>query len=190
MIHPRRVARGPRTSRRCARSALASLLAVGIQAPLWTPGCGGSTDRGRDVDSSTAADASEDTSREGDHPSDAHSETYGITPSSDAVAEASPAVAETDLTFPPCPNGCCQSMPGDLSCKTDCDQCRIPCSAPTCNATTCPMGCCDSSGQCVWNGFGSQTACGVCGASCVDCTLGGSYPGLFCQYGQCDQPHA
>jgi hypothetical protein len=56
--------------------------------------------------------------------------------------------------------------------------------------TTCPLGCCDSNGQCVPNGLGAQTACGVCGASCVDCTLGGSYPGLFCQNGQCDQPHA
>jgi hypothetical protein len=96
--------------RHLARSAFASLLAVGIQAPFWTPGCGGGVGPGRAVDS--AVDAPEDTSMEGDHPSDARSEMFLITPSSDAVAEASSTVAETGPTFPPCPNGCCQSIPG------------------------------------------------------------------------------
>jgi hypothetical protein len=172
---------GMRSAREYSTSSLISLLVGFTLVLVWTLGCGG---HGRDP--STAPDAS---AADGAAPSDAQGRTDRIAPASDAEADAAADAAEASLTFPPCPYGCCESNPADLSCKTDCNQCIRPCAAPACNATTCPMGCCDTHGQCISTGLDSQTACGACGATCVDCTVGGGFPGAFCQNGQCDGRH-
>jgi hypothetical protein len=188
----------------CAGATVAPLL-VGcfMQALLWMPGCGGSTGWRNDLN--TAGDASEDISlsdliAEGGVQSDVQSPTYRIMPSSDADVDADAATtsdaAYPGHIFPQCLHGCCQSN-GNGTCKTDCNQCdqpcatpacgaEQPCATPACNALTCPMSCCDSKGQCVWNGGNSSTACGLCGATCIDCTSRGTN---VCQFGQCYGPH-
>ncbi len=56
------------------------------------------------------------------------------------------------------------------------------CPTPTaqCTPATCPVGCCDSSGQCL-NGM-SEAACGTNGALCSTC-----FTGQSCQFGLCVQ---
>jgi hypothetical protein len=191
-----------RKARGYSSSSLVSLLVGCVPVLVWMSGCGGSTGSGHNADASAgsaSADASlSDLAAEGGVQSDVQSATYNIMPTSDAEPDAAPDVATLGPIYPPCHQGCCQTN-GNGSCKTDCNQCTTPCATPAleerdasdqpCDATTCPMGCCDTHGQCVFQGAGSQRACGLCGARCIDCTLGGSFPGLFCRSGVCDQPH-
>src|SRR5579859_2645713 len=46
-----------------------------------------------------------------------------------------------------------------------------PAEGGACSASTCPLGCCDSTGTCVTGE--SATACGTGGASCIDCSKSG-----------------
>ncbi len=92
-------------------------------------------------------------------------------------------------SFQTCPNGCCdangfcepgQSTPACGDFGQTCQNCALfgeACSgqscnffidASTCGPTTCPGGCCDSSGVCQ---SGSQNnACGIGGNACTNCT--------------------
>ncbi|HCF58915.1 MAG TPA: hypothetical protein DFS52_13100, partial [Myxococcales bacterium] len=82
-----------------------------------------------------------------------------------------------------CPEGCCDSagacQPGNTavacgaagaacaSCEGE-DVCTEgACVAPPCDATTCPEGCCDTSGVC--QPGNSAAACGAAGLACVGC---------------------
>jgi hypothetical protein len=59
----------------------------------------------------------------------------------------------------------------------------VRCSSnPTCNASSCPNGCCTSAGVCQPNPI--DTACGTQGQSCVDCTNDGRI-GEVCVGGMC-----
>ncbi len=96
-----------------------------------------------------------------------------------------------------CPTGCCdnfgvcqQGVTG-LSCGNfgaNCQNCVsngdycstkqqcVPLSndaGPTCNAQTCPFGCCDATGTCQ-SGFNANTQCGGGGSLCLDCTKFGA----------------
>jgi len=97
-----------------------------------------------------------------------------------------------------CPSGCCQGgqcMPGitDAACGSGgvaCVACQVPAqscvnqsctSGPTCDASTCPDGCCDSQAQCLPGNL--DTACGKGGAACDACAAGNT-----CVNNACSSP--
>jgi hypothetical protein len=83
-----------------------------------------------------------------------------------------------------CPNGCCagdqcQAGDTDAACGKGgvaCQACQPPattcieqaCGGGTCNATTCPDGCCSTKDECLPGNI--KTACGTGGAACQECT--------------------
>lgn len=101
-------------------------------------------------------------------------------------------------------DGCClngtQCLPGNspdacgrggAACETcgtgeGCDLDTSACEAITCDATTCPDGCCTANGVCLIYGEQTIDACGKAGAACETCSPGAS----TCSAGTCvlDQP--
>ncbi len=100
-----------------------------------------------------------------------------------------------------CRNGICDTSNSNLACGlngvacvtcTGTQQCNAQgvCQSSSCNATTCPDGCC-ANGQCIR--FGSQTSsqCGSNGNACIQCASGNVCSNGSCQNtGGCNPPCA